>query len=212
MNIIALELCFDVVSTDEKEVVPSKLKKSAKWTDNVASKEVQHVKESSTPLKRESRKIFANGRKQRSDESEENADSKVNRKEEYKNGREKEGRENGNVNHHTTEQPSKKRKEDFSESKSEVKKPSPEKKKDNAATLSPFFKAAVSFTVNIPIWTTLALSGQLPAVRMFDIHGAENCLDGLTFIITGILESIEREEAADFIQRYDGKVTQSVSK
>ena len=45
MNIIALELCFDVVSTDEKEVVPSKLKKSAKWTDNVASKEVQHVKE-----------------------------------------------------------------------------------------------------------------------------------------------------------------------
>ena len=66
---------------------------------------------------------------QRSDESEENEDSKVNRKEEYKNGREKEGRENGNVNHHKTEQPSKKRKEDFSESKSEVKKPSPEKKK-----------------------------------------------------------------------------------
>ena len=41
---------------------------------------------------------------------------------------------------------------------------------DNAATLSLFFKAAVSFTINIPIWTTLALSGQLPAVRMFDIH------------------------------------------
>ena len=53
----------------------------------------------------------------------------MNRKEEYKNGREKEGRENGNVNHHTTEQPSKKRKEDFPESKSEVKKPSPEEKK-----------------------------------------------------------------------------------
>ena len=66
---------------------------------------------------------------QRSDESEENEDSKVNRKEEYKNGREKEGRENGNVNHHKTEQPSKKRKEDLPESKSEVKKPSPEKKK-----------------------------------------------------------------------------------
>ena len=59
---------------------------------------------------------------QRSDKSEEN-------EEEYANGREKEGRENGNVNHHTMEQPSKKRKEDFSESKSEVKKPSPEKKK-----------------------------------------------------------------------------------
>ena len=66
---------------------------------------------------------------QRSDKSEENEDSKVNRKEEYKNGREKEGRENGNVNHQTTEQPSKKRKEDFSESKFEVKKPSPEKTK-----------------------------------------------------------------------------------
>ena len=37
-------------------------------------------------------------------------------------------------------------------------------------------------------------------------------MDGLTFIITGILESIEREEAADLIQRYDGKITQSVSK
>ena len=42
---------------------------------------------------------------QRSDESEENEDPKVNRKEEYKNGKEKEGRENGNVNHHTTKQP-----------------------------------------------------------------------------------------------------------
>ena len=57
-----------------------------------------------------------------SDESKEN-------EEEYENGREKEGRENGNVNHHTMEQPSKKRKEDLPESKSEVKKPSPEKKK-----------------------------------------------------------------------------------
>ena len=63
---------------------------------------------------------------QRSNESEENEDSNVNRNEEYKNGREKEGRENGNVSRHTTEQPSKKRKEDFSESKYEVTKPSPE--------------------------------------------------------------------------------------
>ena len=59
---------------------------------------------------------------QRSDKSEEN-------EEEYENGREKEGRENGNVNYHTMEQPSKKRKEGLPESKSEVKKPSPEKKK-----------------------------------------------------------------------------------
>ena len=37
-------------------------------------------------------------------------------------------------------------------------------------------------------------------------------MDGLTFVITGILKSIEREEAADLIQRYGGKVTHSVSK
>ena len=36
-------------------------------------------------------------------------------------------------------------------------------------------------------------------------------MDGLTFVITGVLESIEREEAADLIQRYGGKVTQSES-
>ena len=37
-------------------------------------------------------------------------------------------------------------------------------------------------------------------------------MDGLTFVIRGVLESIEREEAADLIQRYGGKVTQLVSK
>ena len=40
----------------------------------------------------------------------------------------------------------------------------------------------------------------------------ENCLDGLTFVITGILESIKREDTADLIQGYGGKVTHSVSK
>ena len=40
----------------------------------------------------------------------------------------------------------------------------------------------------------------------------ENCLDGLIFVITGVLESIEREEAADLIQRYGGNFIQSVSK
>ena len=44
------------------------------------------------------------------------------------------------------------------------------------------------------------------------LQGEENCLEGLTFVITGVLESIERDEAADLIQRYGGKVTQSVSK
>ena len=49
------------------------------------------------------------------------------------------------------------------------------------------------------------------ALDNLNFQEAVNCLDGLTFVITGILESIEREEAADLIQRYGGKVTQSVS-
>ncbi|XP_066022636.1 uncharacterized protein [Pocillopora verrucosa] len=77
------------LDSDEEEVVPKKLKKSAKQTDNVASKEVQQVKKSTlgnvhvyqsnlkgkkttsapdffgpTPVERESRKTFANKRKQ----------------------------------------------------------------------------------------------------------------------------------------------------
>ena len=40
---------------------------------------------------------------------------------------------------------------------------------EDVTTLSLFFKAAVSFTINI-LGTTLASIGQLLAVRMFDIH------------------------------------------
>ena len=43
-------------------------------------------------------------------------------------------------------------------------------------------------------------------------QGEENCLEGLTFVITGVLESIERDDAVDLIQRYGGKVTGSLSK
>ncbi|XP_074131839.1 replication factor C subunit 1 [Sminthopsis crassicaudata] len=42
--------------------------------------------------------------------------------------------------------------------------------------------------------------------------GAENCLEGLTFVITGVLESIERDDAKSLIERYGGKVTGNVSK
>nr|XP_014594117.1 replication factor C subunit 1 isoform X1 [Equus caballus] len=42
--------------------------------------------------------------------------------------------------------------------------------------------------------------------------GAENCLEGLIFVITGVLESIERDEAKSLIERYGGKVTGNVSK
>uniref|UniRef100_A0A8C8RXB8 Replication factor C subunit 1 n=1 Tax=Pelusios castaneus TaxID=367368 RepID=A0A8C8RXB8_9SAUR len=43
-------------------------------------------------------------------------------------------------------------------------------------------------------------------------QGAENCLEGITFVITGVLESIERDEAKSLIERYGGKVTGNVSK
>ena len=41
--------------------------------------------------------------------------------------------------------------------------------------------------------------------------GAENCLEGLTFVITGVLESLEREEASELVKNYGGKVTGNVS-
>ena len=41
---------------------------------------------------------------------------------------------------------------------------------EDVTTLSPFFKAAVSFTINISFGTTLASIWQLSALRMLDIH------------------------------------------
>ena len=41
--------------------------------------------------------------------------------------------------------------------------------------------------------------------------GAENCLEGLTFVITGIGESLGRDETKSLIERYGGKVTSAVS-
>ncbi|EPS67744.1 hypothetical protein M569_07025, partial [Genlisea aurea] len=43
-------------------------------------------------------------------------------------------------------------------------------------------------------------------------EGAPNCLDGLTFVISGTLDSLEREEAEDLIKRHGGRVTGSISK
>ncbi|TVY82690.1 Replication factor C subunit [Lachnellula suecica] len=41
--------------------------------------------------------------------------------------------------------------------------------------------------------------------------GQDNCLVGLTFVFTGILESISREEGQELVKRYGGKVTGSPS-
>ena len=53
----------------------------------------------------------------------------MNEDEESLHGKEKRRKENENLNGRTTEQPSKKRKEDLSTPQLEIKKPSPEKKK-----------------------------------------------------------------------------------
>ena len=42
-------------------------------------------------------------------------------------------------------------------------------------------------------------------------EGAENCLTGLTFVFTGILDALGREEGQDLVKRYGGKVTMSPS-
>ncbi|KAJ0822887.1 putative DNA ligase (NAD(+)) [Helianthus annuus] len=43
-------------------------------------------------------------------------------------------------------------------------------------------------------------------------EGSPECLSGLTFVISGTLDSLEREEAEDLIKRHGGRVTGSVSK
>ena len=47
--------------------------------------------------------------------------------------------------------------------------------------------------------------------KIADNRGKENCLMGMTFVITGVLDSMEREECADLIKSYGGKVTGGVS-
>lgn len=42
--------------------------------------------------------------------------------------------------------------------------------------------------------------------------GAENCLAGLTFVFTGVLESLDRDEGKELVKRYGGKVTTAPSK
>ena len=42
--------------------------------------------------------------------------------------------------------------------------------------------------------------------------GADYCLSGLTFVLTGVFDSLERDEAAALIQKYGGKSSTSISK
>jgi len=42
--------------------------------------------------------------------------------------------------------------------------------------------------------------------------GADNCLAGLTFVFTGVLESLSREDGQQLVKKYGGKVTTAPSK
>lgn len=56
-------------------------------------------------------------------------------------------------------------------------------------------------------------SGPPPAAGSKEIpEGEENCLAGLTFVFTGILETISRDEGQELVKRYGGKVTGAPSK
>jgi replication factor C subunit 1 len=41
--------------------------------------------------------------------------------------------------------------------------------------------------------------------------GADLCLQGLTFVFTGVLDSIERDTGKELVKRYGGKTTDAVS-
>ena len=43
-------------------------------------------------------------------------------------------------------------------------------------------------------------------------EGSPNCFEGLVFVLTGVYDSLEREEMADIVKKLGGKVTTSLSK
>mmetsp|Transcript_1845 Transcript_1845/g.7158 ORF Transcript_1845/g.7158 Transcript_1845/m.7158 type:complete len:864 (+) Transcript_1845:62-2653(+) len=42
-------------------------------------------------------------------------------------------------------------------------------------------------------------------------RGPNDCLEGVTVVVSGVLDSLEREEAEDYVKRHGGKVTTTVS-
>lgn len=48
--------------------------------------------------------------------------------------------------------------------------------------------------------------------KMSKFQGAEQCLTGLSFVITGVLDSLEREEAEELIKQYGGRILHQISK
>ena len=54
-------------------------------------------------------------------------------------------------------------------------------------------------------WNPNAVRASPPNAGNKDLpNGVDGCLNGLTFVITGVLDSLEREQAEDLIKRYGG--------
>ena len=74
----------------------------------------------------------------------------------------------------------------------------------------PLFLSPLSFSLSsFSFLLSFSLSLLPPS---FLPQGATNCLHGLTFVFTGVGESIERDEAAELVKKYGGRVTTSLSK
>ena len=52
----------------------------------------------------------------------------------------------------------------------------------------------------------------LYGLKLFKKRYYIDCLAGLVFVLTGVYESLEREEMTEIIKKYGGKVTTSLSR
>ncbi|KAL9598246.1 MAG: hypothetical protein Q9219_004605 [cf. Caloplaca sp. 3 TL-2023] len=81
-----------------------------------------------------------------------------------------------------------------------VRAPTPPRDTNTGETKKFDFRAAGSHQQSAPA----AGSVEIPT-------GAENCLAGLTFVFTGVLDALGREEGQELVKRYGGKVTTTPS-
>ena len=110
----------------------------------------------------------------------------------------------------------------ISEAKSKTKSPPKNTRKQQEQPLENEVENILDSIPTVELPTTVATgkfipgknpnAGPPPAAGSKEIpSGEENCLAGLSFVFTGILQSIEREEAANLVKRYGGRVMSAPS-
>ncbi|KAL8736336.1 MAG: hypothetical protein Q9181_002490 [Wetmoreana brouardii] len=141
-------------------------------------------------------------------------------------GRKRKSAEFDDDGENTDEDP---RKTNKAKQKAQAKKPSPKKQKAKPddprenAEIKEIFDSIPTVRPPTPPASTgepkkfdyrAAASHNQPALAAGSIEiptGAENCLAGLTFVFTGVLEALGREEGQELVKRYGGKVTTAPS-